>query len=215
VIKQCLDSEGIDPEVKAKVEATIAHLETLGHEINYVDFPYLDILVPTYYVITTAEASSNLARFDGVHYGYRSENAVDVDSTYVASRSEGFGPEVKRRIMLGTYVLSSGYYDAYFTKAQKTRRLIQDKTAEILAQNDFILTPTTPTTAFKFGANSENPIAMYLQDIFTVQSNLAGGPSISLPLGEHSNGLPFGIQVMGDMYKDADLLSFAHYLMNN
>lgn len=215
VIKQCLESDGIDPEVKSKVDATIASLESQGHEINYVDFPYLDILVPTYYVITTAEASSNLARFDGVHYGYRSENAVDVESTYVASRSEGFGPEVKRRIMLGTYVLSSGYYDAYFTKAQKTRRLIQDKTAEILAQNDFILTPTTPTTAFKFGANSENPIAMYLQDIFTVQSNLAGGPSISLPLGKHSNGLPFGIQLMGDMFEEAELLAFAHYLMNN
>lgn len=215
VLRDCVEREGLDPEIKAKTLEVIERLKTQGHEINYVDFPYLDQMVPTYYVITTAEASSNLARFDGVHYGYRSEASHDVESTYVKSRSEGFGPEVKRRIMLGTFVLSAGYYDAYFTKAQKVRRLIKDKTDEILSANDFILTPTTPTTAFRIGDKDGDPIAMYLQDIFTVQANLVGSPAISLPMGSHSNGLPFGIQLLGDKFEDAQLLAFSQRLMNN
>ena len=214
VIRECIDSEGVDEEVRASVKAHLAKLEEAGHTIEYVDFPYLDYMVPTYYVITTAEASSNLARFDGVHYGYQSPNATDVESTYKMSRSEGFGPEVKRRIMLGTFVLSSGYYDAYFTKGQKVRNLIRQKTLDILESYDFIITPTTPTTAFKIGENVDDPITMYLQDIFTVQANLAGIPAISLPMGIHSNGLPMGIQVMGNLFEESALLDFSQGLMN-
>ena len=185
-----------------------------GHEVVGVEFPYLDYLVPTYYILTTAEASGNLSRFDGVHYGYRSEKATNVETTYSMSRSEGFGPEVQRRIMLGTFVLSAGFYDAYYSKAQKIRRMIQDKTIEILNDFDFILTPTTPTTAFKIGENIDDPITMYLQDIFTVQANLVGMPAISLPLGNHSNGMPFGIQLMANKFEEASLFAFSKELMN-
>ena len=215
VVKDYVENDGVDPEVQQTIKDVIAKLEAMGHEITWVDFPYLHHMIPTYYVITTAEASSNLARFDGVHYGYRDEQAVDVESTYTRSRSNGFGPEVKRRIMLGTFVLSAGYYDAYFTKAQKVRNLIRKKTLEILHENDFILTPTTPTTAFKIGENADDPITMYLQDIFTVQSNLAGTPAISLPYRDHSNGMPIGVQLMGSPFKEAELLSFSDYLMKN
>lgn len=215
VIRDCMEREGIDPEVQARTNQVIESLKKEGHEVEMVDFPFLDHMVPCYYVITTAEASSNLARYDGVHFGYRSENAVDVESTYVMSRSEGFGEEVKRRIMLGTFVLSAGYYDAYFTKAQKVRRIIQERSDQILSEYDFMLTPTTPTTSFKIGEKADDPITMYLQDIFTVQANLAGLPAVSLPMGEHSNGLPFGIQLMGKRFEESELLSFAQQLMNN
>ena len=213
-IKECVDSEGNDPEIKARVIEILEKLKSLGHTINAVEFPYLKELVPTYYVLTTAEASSNYARYDGVHFGYHSPNATGVEETYKKSRSEGFGEEVKRRIMLGTFVLSAGYYDAYYTKGQKVRRMIQDKTKEILASNDFILMPTTPTTAFETGKNTDDPITMYLQDIYTVQANLSGNPAISLPLGNHTNGLPFGIQLMGKHFDEAGLLSFSDYLVN-
>jgi aspartyl-tRNA(Asn)/glutamyl-tRNA(Gln) amidotransferase subunit A len=214
-IKDCVESEGIDPEVKARIFEIIEKLRGLGHTLNPVDFPYLNQMIPTYYVLTTAEASSNYARYDGVHFGYHSDNAVGVEDTYKKSRSEGFGEEVKRRIMLGTFVLSHGYYDAYYTKGQKVRRVIQNKTKDILNTHDFIILPTTPTTAFEIGANVADPITMYLQDIFTVQANLAGNPAISLPLGNHTNGLPFGIQVMGKHFDEAGLLSFSNYLMSN
>ena len=170
-------------------------------------------MVPTYYVLTTAEASSNYSRYDGVHFGYRSPNAHDIESTYVLSRTEGFGEEVKRRIMLGTFVLSSGYYDAYYTKAMKVRRLIQDKTKEVLTEFDVILGPTTPDTAFKIGENIKDPITMYLQDIFTVHANLSGNPAISLPLGNHSNGMPFGVQVMAKPFAEKELFAFSQELM--
>lgn len=212
-ITDCLDSKGIDPEIKSKTIDTIEKLKSLGHEVNPVSFPFLDQMVPTYYVLTTAEASSNLSRYDGVHYGYQSKEAQGVENTYKKSRSEGFGEEVKRRIMLGTFVLSHGYYDAYYTKGQKVRRVIQEKTAEIFAEYDFVLMPTTPCTAFEIGKNADDPITMYLQDIFTVQANLSGNPAISLPLGEHSNGLPFGIQVMGKHFDEANLLAFSNYMM--
>ena len=212
-IKDVIESNGLNPEIKAKVYATIEKLKAAGHNVEPVNFPYIDYLVPTYYVLTTAEASSNLARYDGVHYGYRSKNATDLESTYKKSRSEGFGTEVKRRIMLGTFVLSAGYYDAYYSKGQKVRRLLKDKTNEILSKYDFIILPTTPGTAFKFGEHSADPIAMYLEDIFTVQANITGVPAISLPIGKHSNGLPFGIQVMGKPFSEADLFSFSEYLM--
>ena len=212
-IKDCLESDGIDPEIKSRVEAIIEKLKSEGHAVEPVEFPFLDVMVPTYYVLTTAEASSNLARYDGVHYGHQSTEAEGVDNTYIKSRSEGFGEEVQRRIMLGTFVLSHGYYDAYFTKGQKVRRVIQDKTKAILADYDFILTPTTPSTAFEIGKNVDDPITMYLQDIFTVQANLAGNPAISLPLGKHSNGLPFGVQLLGKHFEEGNLLGFSDYMM--
>ena len=171
--------------------------------------------MPSYYVLTTAEASSNLARFDGVHFGYRSSNAKDLESTYKLSRSEGFGEEVKRRIMLGTFVLSSGYYDAYYTKAQRVRRLIQDRTTALLKDYDFILMPTTPTTAFDIGVKNEDPTIAYLEDIYTVHANLAGMPAISLPLWVSSKKMPIGVQLMGAAFKEADLLNFSKLLMHS
>ena len=198
--------------MKAKTEETIEQLKADGHEVEYVSFPYLDYMVPAYYVLTTAEASSNLSRFDGVHFGYRSSEAKGVEQTYKKSRSEGFGPEVQRRIMAGTFVLSNEYYDSYYTKGQKVRRVLQNKTDEILKDFDFILLPTTPTTAFEIEAVSD-PISMYLQDIYTVHANLTGNPAISLPLGTHSNGLPFGIQVIGQHFEESRLFSFSDQLM--
>lgn len=211
VIKESFETEGIDPEVAAKMEELIASLQKEGHLVEKVSFPYLDYMVPTYYVLTTAEASSNLSRFDGVHFGYRSSVAKGVEDTYKKSRSEGFGPEVQRRIMAGTFVLSNEYYDAYYTKGQKVRRVLKDKTDEIFSAYDFILLPTTPATAFELNA-VKDPIQMYLQDIFTVHANLTGNPAISLPLGNHSNGMPFGIQVMGKNFEEKNLFNFSAYL---
>ncbi len=211
-IKECLESKGLDAEIKQVIEDKISKLKLEGHIVEPVSFPYLDYLVPTYYVITTAEASSNLARFDGVHFGYRSKNITDLESTYINSRTEGFGEEVKRRIMLGTFVLSAGYHDAYFTKAQKIRRLIQDKTNEMFKDYDFVISPTTPHTPFEIGTKHTDPTVMYLEDIFTVQANLAGNPAISIPLGKHSNGLPIGLHLMAGHFKEADLLAFSNHL---
>jgi len=212
-IKETLDTEGVDPEVKSRIEQLVNSLRADGHELIPVSFSYIEQMVPTYYVLTTAEASSNLSRFDGVHFGYRSTEAVGVEETYVKSRTEGFGAEVKRRIMAGTFVLSQGYYDAYYTKAQKVRRLIQDRTNEILQQSDFILLPTTPSTAFELN-QVKDPIKMYLQDIYTVQANLSGNPAISLPLGKHSNGMPFGLQLIGKHFGEKELLDTSAYLMD-
>lgn len=211
-LKEALENENVDAEVRARLETIITQLRAEGHTVEPVSFPYLDYLVPTYYVLTTAEASSNLSRFDGVHYGHRSIHAKGVEETYVLSRTEGFGPEVKRRIMAGTFVLSHGYYDAYYTKGMKVRRVLQDKTKAIFAEYDLLLLPTTPTTAFESGAVND-PIQMYLQDIFTVHANLTGNPAISIPLGHHSNGLPFGIQLMADAFKEHELLNFAQHLV--
>ncbi len=213
-IKDCLESPGLNPEVKQRIYQLIDQLKAEGHSVDPVDFPHLDHLVPTYYVLTTAEASSNLARFDGIHYGYRSKDAAGIDNTYKKSRTEGFGKEVKRRIMLGTFVLSSGYYDAYYGKAQQVRRVIHDKTMKVLEEYDFILTPTSTNEAFALGENTKDPIAMYLEDIFTVQANLAGVPAISLPLGRKQSGLPFGIQLMGRKFEEQELLAFSQKMMN-
>jgi aspartyl-tRNA(Asn)/glutamyl-tRNA(Gln) amidotransferase subunit A len=213
-LNDCLNNDGLDSEIKSNLETTINKLKADGHKVEGVDFPFLDYMVPAYYILTTAEASSNLSRYDGVHYGYRSPNATDLETTYTKSRTEGFGKEVKRRIMLGAFVLSAGYYDAYYSKAQKVRRIIQEKTQEIFKDYDFIVLPTAPSTAFEFGLGSEDPVRMYLEDIFTVQANLAGIPSISLPLGKHSNGLPFGVQVMANRFEEANLLAFSKYMMN-
>ena len=211
VLQESLETEGVDSEVVTKMNQIIEKLKADGHELENVSFPYLEYMVPTYYVLTTAEASSNLSRFDGVHYGYRSTEAVGVEATYVNSRSEGFGPEVKRRIMAGTFVLSNEFYDAYYTKGQKVRRVLKDKTDEIYKNFDMMILPTTPSTAFPLNA-LKDPIQMYLQDIFTVHANLTGNPAISLPLGQHSNGMPFGIQVMADHFKEKELFNFSSYL---
>jgi aspartyl-tRNA(Asn)/glutamyl-tRNA(Gln) amidotransferase subunit A len=214
VLKEASELEGMDNEIREAIDQQIEQLRSAEHTVETVSFPYLEQMVPTYYVLTTAEASSNLSRFDGVHYGYRAPEAKGVEDTYKKSRSNGFGPEVKRRIMAGTFVLSHGYYDAYYTKAQKVRRVLRDKTEEILREYDVILTPSTPSTAFALNS-VKDPIQMYLQDIFTVHANLTGHPAISLPLGKHSNGMPFGIQLMGSAFGEKDLFSIASLFVNN
>lgn len=214
-LKECLESQGIDTEIKKYFSFLVDQLKKEGHTVEEISFPYLDYLVPSYYVLTTAEASSNLSRFDGIHYGYRAKDSAGIEDVYYKSRTEGFGEEVKRRIMLGTFVLSAGYYDAYYSKAQKIRQLLKNKVDDLFASNDLILMPTSPTTAFSFGEKSEDPIAMYLQDIFTVLANLVGTPAISLPLGTHSNGLPFGVQLMSAAFTEKKLLDFSKLLMNN
>jgi aspartyl-tRNA(Asn)/glutamyl-tRNA(Gln) amidotransferase subunit A len=204
---------GLNPEVKSRVEEIVTELKSKGHVVEPVSFPYLDYVVPAYYVLTTAEASSNLARFDGIHYGFRSEKAAGIDETYRKSRTEGFGTEVKRRIMLGTFVLSAGYYVAYYGHAQQVRRIIRKRTLEILSEYDFILLPSTTNSAFDLGANVKDPITMYLEDIFTVQANLSGTPAISLPLGRKKDGMPFGIQLVGKVFGEEELLAFSEYML--
>jgi aspartyl-tRNA(Asn)/glutamyl-tRNA(Gln) amidotransferase subunit A len=211
-IRQCIEAEGLDPEIKSFLENTIKTLNEKGYQTEPVDFPFLDYLVPTYYVLTTAEASSNLSRFSGIHYGFRSSGSLDLESTYKKSRSEGFGDEVKRRIMLGTFVLSAGYYDAYYSKAQKVRRLLSNKLQEVFSQHDMVLMPSTPGSAFEFGKNTQDPIKMYLEDIFTVLANITGVPAISIPAGKTKSNLPFGIQISTSHFKEAELLRFSSFL---
>ncbi|MBK6929693.1 MAG: Asp-tRNA(Asn)/Glu-tRNA(Gln) amidotransferase subunit GatA [Saprospirales bacterium] len=215
---EMLDHSGLDAGVRTVVQDYQAALQAAGHELVPVEMPRMgagtmfDYLVPTYYVLTTAEASSNLARYDGIRYGYRSPNARNLEETYRLSRTEGFSDEVKRRILLGTFVLSSGYYDAYYIKAQQVRRLIQQHTLAILDNCDFILMPATPGVAWRLGEKSDDPVAMYLADIFTVQANLAGVPALAIPAGKHpENGLPVGVQLMAGLWEDAKLLAFAGY----
>ncbi len=213
-LKDVMENDALDSTIKDRFFKIIEKLKADGHTVDAVDFPYLDYLIPTYYILTTAEASSNLSRYDGMRYGYRSESATDLESTYKLSRSEGFGPEVKRRIMLGTFVLSAGYYDAYYAKAQKVRRMLKNTTDELFSEYDFVLSPTTPDVAFKFGENSDDPIKMYLEDIFTVLANLTGIPAISVPMGKKGN-LPFGIQVMANRFEEAEMFNCAKYIMDD
>ncbi len=209
-----LKYEHLDNEIKKRFLCFLEELKSKGHEIQNIKFKYLDYVLPVYYILTTAEASSNLSRYDGIRYGYRFAESKDIKEVFVKSRSEGFGDEVKRRIMLGTFVLSQEYYEAYYTKAQKTRRMILNEYNKTLKEADFLLTPTTPNVAF--GLNEvQDPIKMKFQDIFTVTSNLVGAPSISLPKFKDSNNMPFGLQVMGKSFGDADVLSFSDYLQNN
>ncbi len=210
-LKEAIDRPGLQQEVHDALQDTLDTLRNQGHVVEAVDFPYLDEMIPTYYILTTAEASSNLSRFDGVKYGYRAPDATDLESLYKKTRAQGFGPEVQRRIMLGTFVLSASYYDAYYTKAQRVRRLIKEKTDELLRQYDFLILPTTPTTAFKIG-EKQDPVSMYLADIFTVQASLSGVPAISIPAGQDAEGLPIGLQIMSGAFREAELLAFANEL---
>ena len=212
VMKQAVEHPGLDPEVRNSFNQLLDKLRAQGHEINYIDFPLLEQMVPAYYVLTTAEASSNLSRYSGMMYGYRSPNATDLESTYTLSRTEGFGPEVKRRIMLGTFVLSSDQYDAYYEQALKVRRIIQNETDAILEHNEALLMPTTSTPAFKLGEKSKDPISMYLADLFTVQANLAGNPAISIPFGTSQSGLPIGVQLMTSRKSENDLYDLSELI---
>ncbi|MGC2697810.1 MAG: Asp-tRNA(Asn)/Glu-tRNA(Gln) amidotransferase subunit GatA [Candidatus Angelobacter sp.] len=201
--------EGLDPEVGSAVEAGIATLRSAGCEIIPISMPHTAYAIPTYYVIATAEASANLARYDGVRYGYRAKGARTLSEMYRKSRDEGFGPEVKRRIMLGTYALSSGYYDAYYLKAQRVRTLLTRDFQEAFQKVDAIVTPTAPTAAFKIGEKSDDPLSMYLADIYTVTADLAGIPGISVPCGKTQSGLPIGLQVLGQHFDESTVLRIA------
>lgn len=207
LFRQAMETPALDPEIRDGLNNFVRKLKRDGHSIESIEFEYLDFIVPTYYILTTAEASSNLSRFDGIRYGFRhSGPGSELAEMYNQTRSRGFGKEVKRRIMLGTFVLSAGYYDAYFTKAQQVRTLLTEKTRLIFSQFDLIIFPTSPSTAFKLGEKLSDPLEMYAADIFTVFSNLTGLPSISLPLFWHNNGLPYGVQVMSNKFNDLMLL---------
>ena len=201
--------EGLDPEVAAAVEAAVKHYRSQDCEVKEVSLPNTQYCLDTYYIIATAEASSNLARYDGIRYGHRSKDATDAIDIYAKSRSEGFGSEVKRRIILGTYVLSSGYHDAYYLRAQKVRTLIRQDFMNAFREVDALLTPTSPIPAFKIGEKSD-PLAMYLLDIYTIGVNLAGLPAMSVPCGFTRAGLPVGLQLIGRPFQEADLLALAH-----
>jgi aspartyl-tRNA(Asn)/glutamyl-tRNA(Gln) amidotransferase subunit A len=205
-------SEGIQQEVRAAVEATVDRLRGSGCVIEEISLPHSEYVISAYYILMTAEASSNLARFDGARYGFRSSDARDLQETYVMSRSEGFGAETKRRIMLGTYVLSAGYYDAYYRKAQKVRRLIQEGFFSAFRSVDCILMPTAPTTAFKLGEKIDDPLQMYLSDVYTVSANLAGIPAVSIPCGVDSRGLPVGVQLLGKHFDESTILKVGDFL---
>jgi aspartyl-tRNA(Asn)/glutamyl-tRNA(Gln) amidotransferase subunit A len=213
-IRETVESDVLQPEIREAIYSKIDALKSKGHLVEAIDFPLLEYSLPTYYILSTAEASSNLSRYDGVRYGYRSKQGTDLLSMYKKTRAEGFGPEVKRRILLGTFVLSASYYDAYYTKAQKVRRMIREKTKDIFKKYDFILMPTTPTTAFTVGEHTSNPLEMYLADIYSVHANVAGIPGISIPCGKDKKGLPIGLQAVADDFEESKLFHFANMLMN-
>lgn len=207
VYEEILHAPSLQPEVRQALHEAIDRLKELGHVVEVVSFPLLEYLLPTYYILATAEASSNLSRYDGVRFGYRAPNVQDLESVYKRSRSEGFGPEVKRRILLGTFVLSADYHNAYYLQAQKVRRMIREETKRMLRDHDVLLMPTTPTTAFTLGSASD-PLSMYLADIFSVQANVAGVPALSFPVGVDGGGLPIGLQALSDDFAEPTLLSF-------
>lgn len=210
-----LDETALQAEIKDSMNNTIEILRSKGAEIIPIELPNLKYSIQAYYILTTAEASSNLARYDGARYGVRAEDSAVLEDMYVNSRTEGFGAEVKRRIMLGTYVLSHGYYDAYYKKAQKVRRLIKEDFQRAFNEVDFILAPTTPTTAFKLGEKTNDPLAMYLNDIYTTSSNLAGNPAISVPAGQDNSGLPIGMQIIGKDFDEAGILRLGNFIIQN
>lgn len=208
-------SDGLQEEIKQAIEKVAGILKGKGFNIKPVKLPNAKYSIQTYYILTTAEASSNLARYDGARYGVRSADSGTLEEMYVNSRTEGFGAEVKRRIMLGTYVLSAGYYDAYYKKAQKVRRLIKQDFENAFKEVDLIITPTTPTTAFKIGEKTGDPLAMYLNDIFTTASNLSGNPALSIPIGKDDKGLPIGMQIIGKDFDELSVLRLGNYIMYN
>ena len=214
-LKETLDLKGLDSSIKKSTLGLIESLKSSGHQVEIYSFPFLEYLVPTYYVLTTAEASSNLARYDGIRYGHRSSEAENLNDTFVKSRTEGFGQEVKRRIMLGTFVLSSEYQDAYYTKAQKIRSLIQKETNKIFENFDFIITPSTPHTAFEIDSETDDPTDLYIEDIFTVHANLSGNPAISVPFGKCKKNLPFGIQVQAKNFDEKKIFNFVNQFLTH
>ena len=203
-------AEGLNAQVGAVIDRAIKEFEQRGAIIKEVTLPNSHLAVPVYYVVAPAECSSNLSRFDGVRFGYRCEDPKDLKDLYERSRWEGFGAEVKRRIMIGTYALSAGYYDAYYLKAQKIRRLIQQDFAEAFKEVDVIMGPSAPTTAFKLGAKKDDPIAMYLEDLYTIPVSLAGLPGMTFPIGFAADGLPVGMQLVGNYFQEARMLNIAH-----
>ena len=208
--KETLFHPGLDAEIKTQIENYLKQLEAKGYIVEAIDFSLLSYLVPTYYVLTTAEASSNLSRYDGIKFGHRTKESItDLNDLYKKSRTEGFGEEVQRRILLGSFVLSAGYFDAYFTKAQQVRQKLVDLTNTVFSTYDFLLSPTVPTTAFTLGEKNHTATEMFLADIYTVYANLVGIPAISIPLFTHSNGMPFGLQVMSASFNEVGLLSFS------
>jgi aspartyl-tRNA(Asn)/glutamyl-tRNA(Gln) amidotransferase subunit A len=209
-----VDHTALQSEINSSLEKAIDQLKEIGHVVEGISFPLNEYVLPTYYILATAEASSNLSRFDGVRYGYRSDNVTDLQSLYKKSRTEGFGQEVQRRILLGTFVLSSNYYDAYYHKAQQVRKLIRDEMKEIFKSYDFILMPVTPTTAFKIGEQYDSPVEMYLADLFSVQANVAGVPGISFPQGKDNEGLPIGLQFLADDFNEGKLMAMANQLLS-
>ena len=211
---EALNHPSLDLEISGSIKSVLKKLKNQGHLVQAVSFDLIDHIVPAYYVLTTAEASSNLSRYDGIKYGFRAnQSKPELTEMYKATRSAGFGKEVKRRIMLGTFVLSAGYYDAYFTRAQKVRKLLFEQIQLIFNDFDCILLPTSPSTAFKIGEKMGDPIAMYIADIYTVMANLVGVPAISLPLFKHTNGMPFGLQVLASHFNELALLRFSNQLM--
>tara|TARA_B100000965_G_scaffold404571_1_gene435776 strand:- start:2012 stop:3427 length:1416 start_codon:yes stop_codon:yes gene_type:complete len=208
-LSEFINHQDLNSDIKNQFLEKIKSLKNNGHKVEPVSFPYLDFLVPTYYVLSTAEASSNLSRFDGINFGYRTKNSNSLEETYINTRTEGFGEEVKRRIMLGTFVLSTGYHDAYFTKAQKLRRLIKEKFDEILSKYDFVITPTTPHVAFDIGSDVTDPTQLYLEDIYTVLANLTGNPAISVPAKNTYNQMPHAFQLIGKNFDEETLISFS------
>jgi aspartyl-tRNA(Asn)/glutamyl-tRNA(Gln) amidotransferase subunit A len=214
--KETLSHPGLDPEIKKQTENYLEALVARGYTVDAIDFNLLSYLVPTYYVLTTAEASSNLSRFDGIKFGHRTADKVeDLNDLYKKSRSEGFGTEVQRRILLGTFVLSAGYFDAYFTKAQQVRQKLVDLNIDLFSKYDILVSPTVPSPAFKLGANNHSATEMFLADIYTVYANLVGIPAISIPLFKHSNGMPFGLQVMSAAFNEIQLLHFSQEMMKS
>ncbi|MCW5910393.1 MAG: Asp-tRNA(Asn)/Glu-tRNA(Gln) amidotransferase subunit GatA [Cyclobacteriaceae bacterium] len=213
-LEDALHADAVQAEIKEALKIKIDQLKAGGHTVEGIDFALSEYILPTYYILATAEASSNLSRYDGVRYGYRSANTRDLQSMYKKTRAEGFGKEVQRRILLGTFVLSASYYDAYYTKAQKVRRLIREQTKQALARYDFIISPTTPTTAFKISEHTNNPVEMYLADLFSVHANVAGVPAISVPCGFDSRGLPIGLQVTANDFDEAGLFQFSKVIRN-
>jgi aspartyl-tRNA(Asn)/glutamyl-tRNA(Gln) amidotransferase subunit A len=216
LFKNAMEHESLDPEIKNSIYDLADVLKKDGYVVDEIDFELIDYIVPAYYILTTAEASSNLSRYDGIRYGYRDETYTDDLTTfYQKNRSKGFGKEVKKRIMLGTFVLSEGYYDAYFTKAQQVRNLLSQRTKDIFNNYDLVLLPTVPSTAFEAGKMEKDPIAGYLADIFTVYANLTGIPGISLPLFKHSNGMPFGVQLLANKHDELTLLCSSKIILKN